>query len=196
MGLNAIKEKAQELLEQGQDQFRAFWSKLNKREQMILGGVSGLVGVLLIFYILKNLGGFISGSQFDTSSTLTDVSAIQRLLDERRVLRRDARSYERIMGRQNQDFDLQSHAEQKAQSFGIKLKSIKPTRVKSALADSTDSLYEVTMDPGVTLGDAMKFLESLEEPIGVRILSLEMKTNFEDRSKLDIKATLASKKSS
>ena len=69
--------------------------------------------------------------------------------------------------------------------------SVKPSTTKSSLLNPTDQLFEVELQKGVAVESAMKFLNSVEEGLGVRLIHLELQTNFQDKTKVDLKAFVA-----
>jgi hypothetical protein len=191
MSLADLKDKISQTIDGLQDQAQSAWANFSKRERIILGSAAGLFAVALLALALKFLGGFISGSQFDSAKTMKEVHEIQKLISELKSLKFKADQFDRKSKQKGEKFTMTKHIEDKAKRFRVTVKGVKPTRATSSLTEEGDELFEVQLASGSSLDDSLRFLDAVEDPIGVRIISMSMKPNFTDPSKFDVKFRVA-----
>ena len=191
MGFKAFRDGLFEHFELWQDQARQHWTKLNQREQIILGAAGSIFAMALLVFSLRLLSGLFSSPVFQTEQALDDIQKIQSMIGELRTLRLQVRLFDRQTDQKAADFQVTGYLEEQAQKFGLKIEELKPTRAKSSLVSDEDELFEFSLGKEVSLDQSLKFLEAVEAPLGLRLLSLQMKPNFTDPNKLEVRATIA-----
>ncbi|PIR22700.1 MAG: hypothetical protein COV44_05975 [Deltaproteobacteria bacterium CG11_big_fil_rev_8_21_14_0_20_45_16] len=191
MGFKSFRDRLFEQFELRQDQARQQWSKLNQREQIILGAAGSVFALALLVFSLRLLGGLFSSPVFQTEQALDDIQKIQSMIGELRSLRLQVRLFDRQADQKTEDFQVTRYLEEQAQRFGVKIEELKPTRAKSSLVSDEEELFEFNLGKEVSLDQSLKFLEAVEAPLGLRLLSLQMKPNYTDPNKLEVRATIA-----
>lgn len=194
MSLKQIRDQIFEQAEAAREQLRSFWAGLAPRERLILSVASGLLGLVLISFSAKQIGSLFLSSDFDLEQNLEDARRIQSLVAELKNGRFQARRYDRLKEQRPASFQIESFLATQAQTFGLQIREVRPRRINSAnAAQSNEKLFEVDIAKGASLDASLRFLESVEEVIGVRLVELRIRPEFEDASQLDVSFVVALK---
>lgn len=186
--------KILEQIEPYQDKIKDYWNALSQREKIIAGITGAVFALAVVYSIGTQLVGVVSSLRFDSQNAQEQIADIQALAARVQNYKREATRYERLVQRRGENFQVNSFVENAARRSGVSIKSISPQRVRSGGAEEGAELYNLELESGATLEASLRFLKDLEEVIGLKILTLSMKTDFTDASKLEVKASLSFRK--
>jgi type II secretory pathway component PulM len=184
------KEKIAEPWDELQEKVRTQWSSLAPRERLILSVLASLFVVLLSILLIKEAFTFFSRHEMRAESDFQNVAEIQKLSSELANQRADLSRYESLRRKRTEPFQINQFIETQARDFNVSLEKISPAKPRG---DSDEDWVEVRLGKNTTLSSALRFLRSVEEPIGVRLVDLEIKPQFADITKLDVVAVFAIK---
>lgn len=193
MNLSEIKEKFWENFEQLQDQARSFWMGLNQREKVILGVAVSALSIALVAVIFRAVGGLISAS-IGQGEIMEQAKSIQRHVDELRIRQIQASRYDRMIGERGENFSFEAYVRQKARQYGVEIAELSPKRATSTAAKEEDELFQLRLSSKTSLASGVRFLESVELGLGIRILELQVQPNPENADQILVAATLANNK--
>lgn len=188
------REKIAEPLDELQERARQQWMTLAPRERMILSVLASVFSLLLAILLVKEAFTFFSRHEDQVAESLSQITEIQKLSAEISRQRDGLGQYERLLARRDQDFKLNTFLETEARKFGVTVEKISPTKARLQEGDPEQEWVEVRLGKETSLDNSLKFLKSLEEPIGVRLVDLQIKPQFTDPTKLEVIATVASLK--
>lgn len=191
MSFDLLKEKLVDQLIQLKAKALESWESFNQREKIILSVAAAAFFITLSFYSIKVVSSVFMNSGWHENASASDLRLIQDTVQKLQSLRYEATQFDRLLSRQGKDFQMETFLENQARQHGVSLKSVKPSRAKSASAKSKDEFFEIELQNGSSLSASLKFLESVDDVLGLRILSLEMKPDFKDSSKLNVNARIA-----
>lgn len=191
MKLNELKDRISEWSSLGQEKARSFWEGLNSRERWIVGIAGGAFTLAITAFVIQFMFGLLLSSFYSPAKVVSELNEIQSLLQDSQSLRQDALQYDRLLRRQTGDFKLETFAENQAKQFGVKIQSLKASSIKSRWANPQDKLFEIEIEKNSDFEPSMKFLDSLQDSLGVKIVNLEIRSAFKDKSKIDLKAIIA-----
>ncbi len=189
------REKMIEPMDELQEKARQQWQSFAPRERLILTILAALMSLSLSVLVLKEGYSFYSGHANQVETNFKNVDKIQSLISELKSQRSSLLKYERLSTKIGPDFDLNSYMQSQATKFGVSLTKTAPTRPKTGSDNSKEEWLEIQMAP-TSLDSAIRFLESVEESLGIRLVELSVKPQFADPSKLDITAIWAHSKDS
>ena len=189
-----FKEKIQEPAEELQERLRQQWLSLNTRERLILSSLASLVVLLLSVLIIKEAFSFFSRHENRVQETMNSIGDIQELSAEIGRQKIELGRYERLKAKRGSDFKIASFLENESRKFGVTVEKASPTKSKSTTATADEDWMELKLGKDTNLDAALKFLQSIEEPLGVRIVELTIKPQFADPTKLEVLAIVAAQK--
>lgn len=188
------REKIVEPLDELQERGRQQWMTLNPRERLIVSVLASVMVVLVAVLVVKEAFTFFSKHENQVQSMMDHIGEIQKLAGEISKQRSDLVKYERLRNKRGNDFKLSTFLEGEARRYNVAIEKLSPTKPKTTEKDSDEEWVEVKLAKETTLDAALKFLQAAEEPIGVRLVELEIKPQFTDPTKLDVLAIVASRK--
>jgi hypothetical protein len=184
-----ILEKAQDL----QEKARQFWMTLNMREKILLSIIAGFMSVLVVAAVVKQGAGLVFERASQAEQTVQNIGKIERLAKKLIQQRGPLLRYERLRAKRGDNFDAISFIKTQASKFGAEVKKVSPTRPKEASEENLEWI-ELQLGGQTSLSAAMKLLESIEEPLGVRIVELSIKPQFSKKSQLEVTALITNAK--
>jgi len=161
---------------------------------MIVSVLASVMIVLLGVLVVKETVTFFSRHENQVQAMMDHIGEIQKLSSEISKQRSDLIRYERLRNRRGQDFKLSTFLESEARKYNVVLEKVGPTKPRNPDDAAEEEWVEVQLGKDTTLDAALKFFQSAEEPIGVRLVELQMKPQFTDPTKLDVTAIMAAKK--
>jgi type II secretory pathway component PulM len=188
------REKIVEPLDELQERGRQQWMTLNPRERLIVSALASVMVVLIAVLVVKEAFTFFSKHENQVQSMMDHIGDIQKLAGEISRQRSDLVKYERLRNKRGNDFKLSTFLEGEARRYNVAIEKLSPTKPKTTEKDADEEWIEVKLAKETTLDAALKFLQAAEEPIGVRLVELEIKPQFTDPTKLDVLAIVASRK--
>lgn len=188
--LRTLKEKLFENFEVYQEQVRVWWTKLAPREKIILISASSLLVLVLTLALGQQVVRIVSEG-FSRKDMAQQLSQVESQLQRVKQLQRQANRYDSLMGAIDEGFQFEDEAQKRARRSGLELDSVKPSASKSLLASPEDKLFELKVSKGTSLDQSLRFLDSLESVLGVRMISLNMKPSFKNQSNFEIAAVFA-----
>jgi type II secretory pathway component PulM len=190
-----FKEKTIERFDETQEKVRAQWMAFNPREKMIVSTLAGVMLLLLVVLIVKETSSLFSRVSNEAGSNYKNIERIQSLMKDLAQQRADLQRYERLRGKRGDSFKLQSFIESEATRYGAMVQKVSPVRAMGTNdKEKTDEEWMEVQLKDTSLDSMLKFLTSIEETLGLRIVELKVKTQFADSTKLEITAVIASVK--
>ena len=185
------KEKISEPLDELQEKLKAQWSTLAPRERLILSILGAVFVVLLSTLVFKEAFTFFNRHEIKAEADVQNVSEIQKLSSEISAQRNEINRFDSLKRSRGEPFQINQFIEGRARDFNVSLEKISPAKPRGE--NSGEEWVEVRLGKTTSLSAALRFLKSVEEAIGVRIVDLEMKPQFADMTKLDVVAVIAIK---
>lgn len=196
--LRRWKDKFVEKVEEVQEKFRAQWLALNDREKKILTTLAALVGVLIFAVAVKETSAVFTHVASQSESNIKNLERIQSYVQELQSQNSDLMKYERMFAKRGGDFVFTSFIDTEAKRFGLNLTKTSPTRAltdsKSDKSDNLEEWLEVQIKDA-SIDSLVKFLASIEETLGLQLVDLSIKPQFQDITKLDMTVVISNKKS-
>lgn len=180
-----------EPLEEFQEKARQQWLSLNPRERTVLSVLAGVLCLLLSALVVKEAAGFFFRAESMAQNNLKNIERIQRLSDELLQQRSEMGRYDRLKGKRGEDFKITTYIETEAAKFGLSIAKMAPTKAQIDDKAPAQDWVEVALGKEATLDRVLKFLDSVEETLGVRIIELSIKTQFQDPTKLEVTTIIA-----
>jgi type II secretory pathway component PulM len=193
--LRHLKEKIGERYDEAQEKLRATWLAFNPREKMVVSILAGIMGFLIVALIVKETSTLFSRASSEAESNYKNIEKIQALLRELSQQHSDLMRYERLRGKRGENFKLSGFLESEATRYGAVVDKVAPTR--ALLGDGKENAREEWVEvqlKDTSLDSMLKFLSSIEETLGLKIVELKVKPQFADSTKLDITAVISSTK--
>ncbi|MDB5036886.1 MAG: hypothetical protein JWQ35_414 [Bacteriovoracaceae bacterium] len=193
--IRAYKEKFFEKFDEVQEKLRAQWFAFNPREKMIVSILAGVMGFLIVALIIKETSSLFSKASSDAENNYKNIEKIQTLLKDLSQQRSDLMRYEKLRGNRGESFKLSGFLETESAKYGITIAKTSPARALSA--DGKESKNEEWLSVDIkdtSLDSILKFLSSVEETLGLRVVELKVKPQFADATKLDVTTVIASLK--
>lgn len=187
-------EKLAEPLEEIQERLRQHWLSLAPRERMIVSILGSVLLFLLAVLLVKEAYTFFSRHENQITESMSQMTDIQQLSAELSRQRNDLSQFERLRSRRSEDFKLSTFLETEARKYGVTLEKVSPTKPRDVDVAKEEDWMEVRLAKDTTLDNALKFLRSVEEVLGVRLIDLQIRPQFTDPTKLEVIATVASRK--
>lgn len=193
--LRQWKEKAGERVDEIQEKVRAQWLAFNPREKMIVSILAGVMGFLVVTLVLKETIGLFSKVSSEAETNFKNIERLQSLLKDLQQQKTDLSRYDRLRGKRGETFQFQGFLESEAAKFGAVVQKVSPVRAitGSEKEKPTEEWMEVQLKD-TSLDSMLKFLSSVEDTLGLRLVELKVKPQFADATKLDITAIIASSK--
>ncbi len=193
--LKQFKDKTVERFEEVQEKFRAQWLAFSPREKMIVSSLVGVLTLLIIALVVKETSGLLTKVSSQAEMNFNNIEKIQNLLRDLTLQRGDLMKYERLRGKRGSEFDLQKYIQQEAARYGATVAKISPTRALAADGNEIkDEDWAEVQLKDATLDSALKLLSSVEETLGLKVISLNIKPQFADPTKLDITTVISNTK--
>lgn len=184
------REKIVEPLEELQERLRQQWLSLNARERLILSILAGFMCLLLSALVIKEATTFFFRSEFEAQNNLKNIERIQRISQDLLSQRSDIARYDRLKEKRGETFKFSNFIESEAKKFGIGIAKMAP--VKAAVDDKAPEQEWVEVQlKDANLDALMKFFQSAEEMLGVKIVEMNIKPQFSDSTKLEATAIFA-----
>ena len=181
--------KPLELINEWQEKVRQYWITLNPREKILLSSVAGVMCLLLVLAVGKQIFGAVFERAAQAEQVQANIGTIDRLSKKLRKQQGSLLSYERLRRLRGDNFDLIAEIRKNAPLYGADIKKLAPTRAKKATEEDAEWI-ELELGGSTTLSAAVKLLESIERPLGVRIVELSMKPQFSNKSQFEVTALI------
>jgi type II secretory pathway component PulM len=165
------------------DQLRDKWDGITPRERMlvVLLGVSFVVCVLL--YVAFGISDKLDGMEAQNARMRKALEVLQ----EYRVHGRQTAAVGPVAQIGPDPVKLESYLDKAAEKVGIKVPSYKPRTPQVKQTGFTQHTVELNVNT-LTIDQVKDFLEAIEnDNKTVVVTSLQLKRNFSDREKLDLK---------
>ncbi len=191
--LRQLREKVGERFDELQEKVRAQWMEFNPREKLIVSVLAGVMGLLVFALVAKETTSLFSRVSSEAENNYKNIEKIQSLMKDLQLQQTDLSRFIRLREKRGENFKLQGFVESEAVKFGTVVSKVAPTR---ALDDSgkeikTEEWIEVHLKDA-SLDSMLKFLSSIEDTLGLRIVNLKVNTQFADPTKLDLITVIAS----
>lgn len=187
------REKVQEPLEELQERLRQQWLSLNSRERLILSILAGVMCLLLSILVIKEATTFFFRSELQAQNNLKNIEKIQRISQDLLSQRSDITRYDRLLDRRGEGFKISTFIEDEAKKYGIVIAKMAPVKAQVDDKAPEQEWVEVQLKD-VSLDSVMKFLQSVEEMLGIRMVELSIKPQFSDSTKLEVTTIFANLK--
>ncbi len=187
-------ERWTERFEEQRERVRTWWLGLAPREKSVLSVLAGLVVVLLMAVIIKETSVILNRVASQAESNYGHMERIQTWVSELQNQRASLMRYDRLKQQRRDDFEFQAFIEQEAKRFNINLSKSAPARVVGGPSvEKSEEWLEVDLKDAA-LENLVKFLASIEDTLGLRLVELQIKTQFQDPTKLDSTLIVSNKK--
>lgn len=195
MNLPAVwKEKFAEPIEELQERARQQWLTLKPTERLIISVLAAILALLTAILIVKEAFTFFSRHETQVQESLENINEIQKLSAEISDQRMNLREYDRLKSRRGETFKINSFLETEGQRLGVAIEKVSPTKSRSSEKGSDEEWYEIKLGKNTTLDMAIRYLQAVQEPLGVRLIDLSMKPQFTDPTHLEVIAVIAALK--
>ncbi len=195
MNLKEIwRDKVVERFEDLQERARQQWMTLAPRERLIVSVMASLLVVLLSVLVVKEVFTFFSRHDRAVQASLENIGSIQSLSAEISAQRTQLIQFDRLRNMRGAEFQLNSFLENQARQFALSVEQINPTKVRTPNPSAEEDWVEVKLAKDVRLDGVLKWLRAIEEPLGIRIIDLQIKPQFADPTKLEVSAVVAATK--
>lgn len=192
--LKNLRETFGNKLDTLREKLQSFWSELAPREKLILIVAGSLAGFLAVIFLGQQLGQIILRSGPSAQTTYADSKEALRYISELKNQRFQAQRFDRLKTQRAENFNLEEFLQKNSKLYGLQVESILPKKIASSKeVDPSDKLFEVKLKSGSSLDASLRFLNQIEEILGLRILELNMAPQFDDPTKLNVQFLLALK---
>ncbi len=198
--IQKFREQFQEPFEEYQEKARQFWLTLAPREKIIISVLTGILGVLIVVFVVKESTSLLISASSTAERNMENAERIQRLAAELSDQRMELQRYTQLdQKRGGENFSLTGFLNAQAAEAGVTVAKVSSTRPrvtagKTESADEAEEWVEVQFGKGAALEPTMRFLSEAEEALGVRLVELTIKPDFAEPNKLDVTAVFAGKK--
>lgn len=191
--LKVFREKFTEKFEETHEKLRAQWMSFSPREKMVVSIMAGVMGLLVCALIIKEGATLVSRVSSQSERNLENIEKIQVLLRDLSAQKADLMKYERLRGKRGETFDLQKFLVEEATRYGANLEKSLPTRALSPDGKEikNEDWVEVTLKDA-SLDATLKFLSSIEDTLGLKVMELKMKPQFADPTKFEVVTLISS----
>ncbi|TVQ80413.1 MAG: hypothetical protein EA369_02705 [Bradymonadales bacterium] len=192
--LQALRERLQELFEVTKERLVEFWKPLNPREKMIVGGAVAIFCSALLIFVASQSLQWISRSVAGPRVDISEVEQIRRIVSELGASQMEIRRFERMRAEMGDDFNFREHLETEARRAGLQIRDLQAARPSTPLVGPDEEFYELQLDLQSPLPASLRFLNSLDQTLGIRVVGLRVKPSFADRQRAEVRAEIAYRK--
>lgn len=192
--LRQWKDRLAEKIDESQEKVRAQWLALNEREKKIITTLAGLVAVLIFAVGVKETSSVFTHVASQSESNIKNLEKIQNYVQELHAQGSELMRYERLSSKRGENFVFSAFIESEAKKFGLNIAKTSPAKVLAEdKAEKSEEWLEIQIKDG-SLDSIVKFLASIEETLGLGVIELNIKTQFQDITKMDMTAVISNKK--